>query len=248
MRVGIMQPYAFPYIGYFQLIDCVDEWVFFDVVQYNKKSWMNRNRILHPDVEKETQYISIPIKKHQRGTLIKDVLINNENDWKSDILGKLTVYKQFKANNYNFVVDFIHDIFDKTGDNFLEFSIRSTESICELLNINMQYRVASSLEFDRDMINGPGDWALSIAKHLDAESYVNPYSGYELFDEAKYSDNGIELRFLKSNLSSYNQSLREGFVPALSIIDIMMFREINDIRNMIKNDYRLYEKQQLYAV
>ena len=76
MRVGIMQPYVFPYIGYFQLINYVDKWVVFDNTQYISKGWVNRNRILHPEVKKEWQYFTVPVKKHTRESRIKDIEVN----------------------------------------------------------------------------------------------------------------------------------------------------------------------------
>ena len=61
MKLAIMQPYFFPYIGYFQLMNYVDEWVVFDDIQFIDKGWINRNRILHPDPNKSFQYITIPL-------------------------------------------------------------------------------------------------------------------------------------------------------------------------------------------
>ena len=60
MKLAIMQPYFFPYIGYFQLIKSVDEFVIYDNIQYTKKGWINRNRIL---VNGTDYLISLPLKK-----------------------------------------------------------------------------------------------------------------------------------------------------------------------------------------
>lgn len=240
-----MQPYIFPYIGYWQLIANSDEFIFFDVVQYNRRSWMNRNRILHPDTSKEFQYISVPIKKHSQGTLINEVLLNNNENWKSKILGQLTVYKKLKAPCYDDIIFLVKKIFEKDCKFLLELSIYSTKMICGYLDIKFRYKVASDIDFDRESIKSPGDWALSISKYLNAKTYINPPGGYEIFDENKYSANDTNLQFLKSNLSLYKQSWRKEFQSGLSIIDILMFNDKDTIKDMLKNDFNILSKKEL---
>ena len=87
-----MQPYFFPYLGYFELIARVDRWVVFDVVQYNAKSWMNRNRILHP--KEGWQYITVPVEKAPRGTLIRDIRVKDMVDSRERVLGQMVHYKK----------------------------------------------------------------------------------------------------------------------------------------------------------
>ncbi|XOB62001.1 WbqC family protein [Campylobacterota bacterium DY0563] len=245
MTVAIMQPYFFPYIGYWQLIANSDEFIFFDIVQYNKRSWMNRNRILHPDKPNDFQYISVPIKKHSQGTIIKEVTINNNENWKAEILGKLSVYKKLKAPYYNETISIVRRIFDKEYENFLNLSVEITKQICAYLEIDFKYKIASEIDFDKNSIKGPGDWALYISKKLKAKQYINPYGGYELFEENKYLKNGIELKFIKPNLSPYKQSWREEFINGLSIIDILMFNDKDTIMKILSNDYKILNKQEL---
>ena len=245
MNLGIMQPYFFPYIGYWQLIANTDQWVFFDNVQYNKRSWMNRNRILHPDKPAEFQYISVPIKKHSRGTLLSEVLINNEMNWKKEIYGKLTGYKKQKANFYDETMDVIDNILSRKYTSLLELSIESTKSICDYLQIDFEYKISSEIDFDKEVIQAPGDWALSICKALGADEYTNPYSGYNIFDENKYRQSGVKIRFLKSYCSPYKQSLNKKFIPGLSIIDVMMFNSKNEIKEILTNDYKIFDKKNL---
>lgn len=245
MKVGIMQPYFFPYIGYFQLIANTDKWVFFDVVQYNKRSWMNRNRVLHPAQKDGYQYIGVPIKKHQKGTLIKDVMINEKINWKQEVFGKLTVYKRMKAEYYDDTVALLVSVFEYDPLTLLDLSVFSIKMICEYLDLDFRYEIASDIEFDRSLVEGPGDWALSITRELGGSTYVNPPGGVSLFDENKYRSYGIDLLFLKPRLSSYSQSRRDEFVPGLSIIDLLMFNAPERIRDMIMNDFNLCRKAQL---
>lgn len=249
MKLGIMQPYIFPYIGYWQVIFNTDQWIFFDTVQYNKRSWMNRNRILHPDSNQDFQYFTVPIKKISRGTLIKDAEINQGIKWKEKILGQLTVYKRLHAPYYNEVLGLVKFILESANSpSFLELCIISTVEICRILKIEFNYKIASQTEFDRAKIITPGDWALEICKAQQAEIYINPYSGYEIFDEFQYKKNNIELRFLKPELIKYQQSKREKFIPSLSIIDVMMFNGFSATEKMIKNDFKIYKKDDLVKV
>jgi len=248
MRLAIMQPYLFPYIGYWQLIANSDMFIFFDVVQYNKKSWMNRNRILHPEPSKGFQYISVPIRKHSRGTLIRDAVINNNIDWRNGILGKLTIYKKLHAPHYDETIDLLESIFDHEYDKFLELSIESTKEICGFLEIELKYKKASNIEFNRDLIQDPGDWALAISKAMCADSYINPHGGYEIFCEEKYNSEGIDLRFIKPDLKPYKQSRREKFESGLSIIDLLMFLNKDEVRKVIFNNFRELSKNNLKEV
>ncbi|MCU7938649.1 MAG: WbqC family protein [gamma proteobacterium symbiont of Bathyaustriella thionipta] len=248
MILAIMQPYLFPYIGYWQLIANSDEFIFFDVVQYNKRSWMNRNRILYPDESKEFQYVSVAIKKHSKGTLISDVVLNNAEKWQQKILGQLTVYKKFKAPFYNETIDLIKKLFSKDYESFISLSIESTKIFCNYLDINLKYKKASDLNFDKKKIEGPGDWALEISKELNATEYINPYGGYEIFDEDKYNSNCIDISFLKPNLTPYKQSWRKDFQAGLSIIDVLMFNSKEDVKKLLLSDFKKLTKKDLVAI
>ena len=245
MTLAIMQPYFLPYIGYWQLIANSNEFIFFDVVQYNKRSWMNRNKVLHPDIMQEFQYITVPVAKHEKGILIKDIVLNNNEKWKNKILGELTVYKKLKAPYYNNTIDLMHSIFSKEYETLLSLSIESTKIICSYLDIELKYKIASDINFDRSEINGPDDWAFEILKNQKVTSYINPYGGYKLFNENKYKSKGIDLKFIKSNLTPYKQSWRKNFTPSLSIIDVMMFNSKDQIKELLFNDFKLFNKKDL---
>ena len=244
MRVAIMQPYFFPYIGYWQLIYNCDEWVFFDSVQYNKKSWMNRNRILHPDPIKEYQYINVPIRKHSKGTLIKDVKINNDEEWVRKLQGQLTLYKKLNAPYYDDVINIVNIILKERYEDFISLVSSIVNNITEYLGLSIECRRTSELGIDESRIKEADDWALIISESLGANEYINPPGGVEIFNEGKYQDSGIDIRFLKSKLSEYRQSKRD-FVSGLSILDVMMFNSIEEVCEMIKNDYILLSKSEL---
>lgn len=237
MKVGIMQPYFFPYIGYFQLINYVDKWIFFDDVQYIRRGWMNRNRILHP--KEGWQYIVVPLKKHRRCDLIKDIQINSNQNWKEKLLGQLSHYKK-KAPYYNETINIIKRAIDLDTENITELNAHIIKTICEYLDINFKYEISSKCKFDYSKVNEPGDWALSISEQIGANEYVNPPGGIDLFNEEKFNYSNIRLRFLKKSNIEYFQK-RKYFEDGLSIIDVMMFNSKEKIKEML-NLYEVYSK------
>ena len=244
MRVGIIQPYTFPYIGYFQLINYVDKWVIFDDTQYLSKGWINRNRILHPNVKKEWQYFTVPVKKHSRKSRIKDVEINDDLEWRDEFLGKLTSYKK-KAPFYAETVEFIGDCISFKCPALFEWVVYTLKSTCNYLGVPFNYSIFSQMEINTDNIKHAGQWALEIADAMDVTEYVNPPSGYSIFNENEFLARNIELRFLKSNLTPYVQR-RGYFVSGLSIVDVMMWNDKDRIHEML-TDYEIVTHSQLRA-
>lgn len=243
MKLAIMQPYFFPYIGYFQLMNAVDQWVVFDDIQFIDKGWINRNRILHPDVTKEWQYITIPLRKRGQFDKICDIEINEDGKWKKQIIGKLSSYKK-KAPFYNQTISFIEDCLDTDESNLSRFLVRTLQKTAEVLEIETKINVQSTMALALGEIENPGQWALRISERLNASQYINPYGGAEIFDEKDYEKANIELKFLKSKLEKYVQR-RDGFVSGLSIIDVMMWNQIEDIKGMLENGFDIYGKGHL---
>ncbi len=237
MKIAIMQPYFFPYIGYFQLINAVDKFIIFDVVQYIDKGWMNRNRILSQNLEKEWEYISVPIQNADKREIISHVKINNNQDWKNTILSKMTYCKKIRAPFYNKTLDVLTEIFNRKYNTLVDLNTKSLDIICEYLGIDFKYKIASQIDYDYSSVNAKDEWALQIAIQEKAQVYYNPIGGMEFFSKDKYLNNNIKIFFLQTGDIYYKQS-RRNFVPNLSIIDIMMFNSPEEISNML-NDYIL---------
>ena len=235
--IGIMQPYLFPYIGYFQLMNAVDRWIVFDEVQFIDKGWINRNRILHPDVAKEWQYITVPLANRGQFDKICDISINSDINWRSQILGKLTHYKK-KAPFYEETTTFVRDCFDTDETNISRFVTRVLKKTAEYMCIDTPIDVQSDLKLSIGGIEHPGQWALKISEALGASKYINPLGGLEIFRPDEFAASGIELSFLRADLKPYPQK-RNGFVPELSIIDVMMWNSVANIRKMLEGDHML---------
>lgn len=247
MKIGIMQPYFFPYIGYFSLIKHTDEFMLFDPVQFIHHGWIERNRILKPinkskpAVQGENwQYISVPLLAHARETTIKDIRINNSIDWREKIKSQLICYKK-RAPYYSKVMEIVEEGLNIKTDSIVELNLNILKTICKYLNINTKLTVFSKEKLNIIHPKAPDEWALNIciAKQCIKE-YINPPGGMSFFDEKKYLLNGIELSFLKNNLKPYVQRIGY-FESGLSIIDVMMFNDVEKINEML-DDYEILKK------
>ena len=236
MKLGIMQPYLFPYIGYFQLINAVDQWIAFDNIQFIDKGWINRNRILHPDQSKKWQYVTLPLSKKGQFDKICDISIKSDIDWRSQILGKLSIYKNFKAPYYDQTVKLVKEVFNTNEINLSKFNVRSIKLICNYLNIRTKIDIQSEMNLNIQKPLQPGQWSLNISEKLGALEYVNPTSGFDIFDEKEFVNKNIKLSFLKPNLSPYKQCWFKGFEEGLSILDLLMFIDPIKISDIINND------------
>ncbi len=236
MKLAIMQPYFFPYIGYISLIKNTDMFIFFDTVQFIRHGWIERNRILKPN--EGWQYISVPIKKEGSKTIIKDLEIKNDIDWKNKIFRQLEHYKK-RAPFYKQTINVIEKGLDIQTDSIVKLNVSAIEAVCEYLGINFQYKIFSEMNLGIAPVQSPDEWALNICKALGIKEYWNPAGGLEFFSREKYNKENIKLLFLKPNLSFYSQRRGpENFEPGLSIIDVMMFNSKEEILNMLE-DYEL---------
>jgi len=232
MKLAIMQPYFLPYLGYFSLIKHTDEFILFDTVQFIRHGWIERNRILKPS--NGWQYIMVPLKKHSRETLIKDIEINNDQQWKEKILAQLQHYKK-QAPYFSNVIDILNEIFSKEYATIVDLNLASLKTVCNYLGINTPIQVFSLMNIDIEPANAPDEWALNICKALgNVDEYWNPPGGQSFFNKKKYENADINLKFHSAILTDYDQK-RNVFEPGLSIIDVMMFNSVEEINKMLDN-------------
>jgi len=229
MRIAIIQPYFFPYLGYFQLIKSVDRFILFDDVQYIRHGWINRNRILKPG--DGWQYILAPLQKHKQKDLIKDIQIKTGNEWRERILRQLEHYRK-KAPFYHESIKLIKECLGSTETNITRFNAFCLNLVCQRMEIPFEVEISSEMNFNYSNVKDAGEWALRICEQLNAKEYINPPGGKELFDRPKFDAANIKLTFLKPSLSSYNQRTRV-FEPGLSIIDTLLYNGPDVTRRMI---------------
>ena len=228
MRLGIMQPYFFPYLGYWQLLANVDKYVVYDDVTYIKGGWINRNNVL---INGQKNLLTMQLEKASSYTLIKDIAINDDfvKFLKTIEMG----YK--KAPFFEDIFRLLKDICQCPDKKLGQFLFNSHIKICEYLGIDTELILSSSFEKHTELKGK--DKVISICKQLGADEYINAIGGQELYDKKEFAENGIRLNFLQANLREYSQ-LKNEFVAGLSIIDIMMFNSKEEIKEML-NDFNL---------
>lgn len=232
MTIAIMQPYLFPYMGYWQLIHSVDVFVVYDNIQFTKKGWFHRNNIL---LNGKKTLFSIPLKKDSDYLDVRDrELSENSQKQINKIIAQIeNGYK--KAPYFNEVFPLIKDIFSLQEKNLFSYIHHSILKITEYLDIDTKIIVSSSLDIDHQL--KADEKVIAINKALGADHYVNAIGGQELYDKEKFISEGIVLNFIDIEIVEYKQ-LNNEFVPYLSIIDIMMFNSKDEIKEML-NKYAM---------
>lgn len=236
MKISVMQPYFFPYLGYFSLIQDSDIFVVLDNVQYIRRGWMNRNKIIGNNQKPE--YFHLTTIKAPQKTKTSDVLIDHSRDWKSALLDKLNVYKK-TAPYYEETCKMVRELIDYDTDSLCEMNVHILEQLCVKLGITTKFIYASELDLDYSRINEADDWGLEISRVLNANDYINLCGGRGLYSTNKYKNEEISLQFIENQLNFYNQKT-EMFIKSLSIIDVMMFNNISETKDLI-NKYRVSE-------
>jgi hypothetical protein len=224
MTVGIMQPYLFPYIGYFQLISAVDKYIIYDDVNYIKGGWINRNNIL---VNNQKHLFTITLDQASPYKLINEILI------KDDFLKleKTIKFNYGKAPFFHQTFALIQDILSNKDRNLGRFASDCIIAISGFLGIKTEFSVSSSLNKNNNLKNF--EKVLHICDLMGAVKYINAIGGENLYDKEEFAKHNVELKFLKSKPLFYKQFNNE-FVPWLSIIDVMMFNSREEIIEMVK--------------
>ena len=229
MRLAIMQPYFFPYIGYFQLMHAVDQFVVYDNVEYTKKGWINRNRIL---VNGEDAYITLPLKKDSDYLMVKERFL--ADSWPADRIKMLNRIRESyrKAPEFNVIFPFIEQciLFDQT--NLFDFIFNSLKVLQRILNIDTQLKIASTIPVDHAL--KAEKKVIAINNAIGADEYINPIGGVALYSKETFGKEGIRLHFIKTGHVEYSQHTPY-FLPNLSIIDVLMFNSPEKIKEMLNN-------------
>lgn len=233
MKAAIMQPYFFPYIGYFQLMNAVDEFVVYDNIEFTKKGWINRNRIL---VNGSDAFITLPLKKDSDFLHVKDRYL--AETWEADKKKMLNRIRESyrKAPYFNEAFSTIEACILYPDTNLFRFIFNSLNELKKYLEINTNLIISSGIPANHELKSEQK--VLAICKELNATTYINPIGGTSLYDAERFRQEGISLHFLKSDTISYIQFENE-FVPWLSIIDVMMFNNKEEVQSLLNNKYTL---------
>ncbi|MBK2297081.1 MULTISPECIES: WbqC family protein [Francisella] len=228
MKVAIMQPYFFPYIGYWQLINMVDIFVIYDDVNFIKKGYVNRNNIL---LNNKRYRITLELLGASQNKLINEISLGSNG---SNIL-KTIKQAYSKAPYFSNVYDLLEKIMTNEEKNLGLFLEKLIKNVSSYIGIDTKFIRSSDLRKDNDLRGQ--DKILQICQLFDADTYINAIGGKELYDKQSFFDKDISLSFIESEIVEYPQFGNE-FCAYLSIVDVLMFNSVSEIKKML-NNYKL---------
>lgn len=226
-----MQPYFLPYIGYFQLIAAVDIFVIYDNIKFTKKGWINRNRMLRNG---EDVVFSLPLRSDSDSRYIVERQLAaefNREKLLSQIAGAYRCAPYFSQT-----FPLIKRIVSNGDSNLFNYIHSSVINICRHLGITTDIRISSDIGINHELKNQ--EKVISLCQAVGADIYINAIGGIDLYSKDEFKARGVELKFMKSKPFEYAQ-FGNKFVPWLSIVDVMMFVGLDDIRECLMSNYEL---------
>ena len=223
MKLAIMQPYIFPYLGYFQLLKAVDTFIIYDDVNIIKQGWINRNRILLNDSDFK---FNIILKGASSFKKINEI----EVVWNNHKLIATIEQAYRKAPYFNDVYPLLMKSLLFKETNLAKYLTNTLHATILYLGIDVSILVSSEIEKDT-LLKGE-DKVISICKQLRATNYINTIGGRTLYSKEKFAEHNLVLNFIKPKPIFYPQ-FKNKFIPWLSIIDVMMFNSKGTISEML---------------
>lgn len=228
MKVAVMQPYFFPYLGYYQLIAAVDRFVVWDDVQYIQRGWVNRNRIL---LNGEPVYINLPVEKAPQSAYISERNVADLSTAAPKLLGQLhSAYR--KAPHYQAARELIEAVLNIEDTNLGTFLFKSLQLVSDYCELDTQLVLSSTLQKEDAGLTG-SQRVIALAKANGATMYINAIGGRDMYHSADFTAENIDLRFIKMHDIEYAQG-GDGFVPYLSMVDVLMFNSKAQIQNYLQ--------------
>ncbi|MGF6493022.1 hypothetical protein ABIE56_001179 [Luteibacter sp. 621] len=226
MIVAIMQPYLFPYIGYFQLMAAVDTFVFYDDVQYMKGGWVNRNRILHQGAP---AWMTLPVVHADHRADIAQRHYTADTSVRAKLVDRVRVAYR-GAVMFDNAIRHLEAFAESPVTSVAAANAASLKAIAAEFGIDARFISASTIGGHRHLAGQAR--VLAMCKELGATTYVNAAGGVLLYDERAFIEAGVELRFLQHALPAYEQ-FGQPFCPGLSVLDVMMFNDRTAIRHQL---------------
>ena len=227
-RIAVMQPYFLPYLGYFQMVNAVDQFVIYDDIQYTKQSWFNRNRFL---LNGKPQYFTIPLKKDSDFLNVDERELSADyQHQKKELISRFELaYK--KAPYFDQVFPLLLEIMNSEERNLYRFIRFSFDRVCDYLNIDTKVIPSSRVDGEENLSGK--ERLIDICERLGGEHYINLPGGRALYNKKDFKERGIQLSFIDPIFTKYNQ-FGDKFIPGLSILDVMMFNPVDEIEKMLQ--------------
>lgn len=233
VRVAIMQPYLFPYVGYFQLMKSVDVCVWLDDVQYVKNSWINRNRIIDAN---GLHWWTVPVVSAPHDTMIRDKEVEL-NSTHSRRLQQMLTHAYSGAPGWDFIRPVAFKASESGRRYLCQINLDSLAELASILNIKTEFRVSSAKAHD---FSNSTDRLISIVKDLGASDYVNAPGGRNLYDPNDFLKAGLTLSYIRPFLQPYTQP-GISFMPGLSIIDVLARCGLDDTVRQVSSNRAIIE-------
>lgn len=227
MKLAIMQPYFFPYIGYFRLLQTVDKFVFYDDVNFIKGGWINRNRLL---LGGKVGYFTVPLSEASSFVKINSIKIKSDIPWEARILAQISA-SYSKAPYYTSVRDLVEKVVFSHDGYISTLAKKSVLAVADYLSISKVVEISSEL-YGNQNLRGTAR-VLDICRQEAASVYVNLPGGRNLYSQADFSREGMDLLFLDGPMREYSQTGIE-FHSGLSIIDVLMFNSPEEVVGMLE--------------
>lgn len=215
MRIGIMQPYFFPYLGYFQLIESVDLMLLVDDFLF-RKDFVNRNRIL---IQGALSWLTLPINKPSQNRTIAQHQVCLDAVMRKKLLGKLHhAYAKSRCNLEGMAL--FEELLPANEANLASALLEGVQACSKALKIGTPVQMVCSQEIAPE--TSGVDRILALCKHFGANEYVNLPGGRSLYCPQTFLRNKVRLGFVAPDLKPYPQTGCEHFVSRLSVLDLLM--------------------------
>jgi hypothetical protein len=227
MAVAIMQPYFFPYLGYFQLVQAANHFVLYDDVMFIKKGWINRNRIL---MQGSDFMFTVPLEKQSQNKTIRESTVAWNADFPAKFLVQLrSAYK--KAPHVEAVMALIEGVLAQKPISLADLAGNSIQATWNYLGLTKEFYYSSAMSVSADL--GRAERLMEITKSFGESEYINAANGKSLYDKPTFAKEAIDLQFIQSELPVYAQGTNADFLPGLSIIDVLMWNDISRVHEML---------------
>ena len=223
-KLAIMQPYFFPYLGYWQLMQAADRFVIYDDVNYIKGGWINRNRIL---VNGAVIYLTMPLHKASSFKRICDTTLIPTSAWREKLTQTIAMAYR-KAPYFAEVFPVIEKIIHHDTISLSSYLAHQLQTLATFMGICTEF-VTSSRHYENSALSGQAR-ILDICRREGTQIYINAPGGRALYDVSTFRAAGVDLRFIFMNTIPYIQP-SSTFVPGLSIIDALMAVGASGIRD-----------------
>lgn len=223
MKIAIMQPYFFPYAGYFQLIQAVDKFIIYDDVSYIKGGWVNRNNFL---VNRAKSLVTVPLQNGNSGVPICEVLLAGKREYWGRKILKTIQQSYAKAPYFEPIFQLFEDVMCDPSNHISELNVKAIKMVCRYIGIETDILDTSRAYGNNHLASS--DRVIDICKIEKADCYINAEGGRSLYSSEEFLEAKLELRFLKPRLPNYKQ-VGGDFVSGLSIIDVLMYMSKEEV-------------------